>query len=170
MSTPSSHTMKRSMRGIIATMLMVIYLMISLSPLASLAMYSKSVAHTVTGECSGDCSICGCSPESRANHTCCCARKRQQAHAHEDDAAGTPACCKKKPVNKTTVIASCGCPCGNGKQAVLSAVSMSELMPFHFTEQFTIPHTDTIFSTPPQRLTSRVGDPPDPPPKLLPFC
>jgi hypothetical protein len=51
--------------------------MIVLSPLASLAMYSKIVAHVVTGECSGDCNICGCSLESRANHTCCCAKKKQ---------------------------------------------------------------------------------------------
>jgi hypothetical protein len=58
--------------------MMAIYLMIALSPLSTLAMQSKKVAHAVTGECSGDCEICGCSAESRANHTCCCCRKKRQ--------------------------------------------------------------------------------------------
>ena len=67
----------RPHRRLFAVILMTIYLTITLSPLASLAMHSKVVAHVVTGECSGDCDICGCSQESRANHTCCCAKKKQ---------------------------------------------------------------------------------------------
>jgi hypothetical protein len=55
----------------------MIYLVIVLSPLAPFAMYSKVVAHAVTGECSGDCDICGCSLMDRANHSCCCAKKKQ---------------------------------------------------------------------------------------------
>jgi hypothetical protein len=77
MSNRSAHIAKRSMRRMIAASLTVIYLVIALSPLTPFAMYSPVVAHAVTGECSGDCDICGCSPESRANHTCCCAKKKQ---------------------------------------------------------------------------------------------
>jgi hypothetical protein len=166
MSYSSSHKTKQSRRWMIAIAMAVIYLVISLSPLAPLAIYSKVVAHAVTGECSGDCDICGCSLESRANHTCCCAKKRQQqAHIHEDGEDGTADCCRKIPAKKKTIIA-CGCPCGSGKQAVLAASGISEVLPFHFTEQFTTPHTETTFTNLTQRLTSCFYDPPDPPPKL----
>lgn len=77
MSLFPAHSDKRTMRRFFAASLTVIYLVIALSPLAPFAMYSKVVAHAVTGECSGDCDICGCSQESRANHTCCCAKKKQ---------------------------------------------------------------------------------------------
>jgi hypothetical protein len=154
----------------IATAMMVIYLVIALSPLTSLAMHSKVVAHAVAGECSGECDICGCSPESRASNTCCCSKKRQQqAHIHEEDQDNTPDCCKKKPVKKKTIIA-CGCPCGGEKQSALSVSDSTEVLPFHFTEQFSTPHTETTFTNPDNRLTSRHGDPPDPPPKLISFC
>jgi hypothetical protein len=166
MYNSSLHNASRSLRRMITATLTAVYLLITLSPLSSIAMHSKVVAHAVTGECSGDCNICGCSAENRANHTCCCAKKRQQqAHVHEDDEDGAADCCKKKPVKKKTVIA-CGCPCGSGKQAVLSASGTSEVLPFHFTEQFKTPHTETTFTDPTQQLTSRFGDPPDPPPKL----
>src|SRR6185369_1362755 len=161
MSMPATHSLLRSKRSIIAATLTAIYLMISLSPLSSLVMHSKTVAHAIAGECSGDCNICGCSPERRANQTCCCAKTRQQqAHSHEDGEDDTPDCCKKKQTEKKTVIA-CGCPCGSGKQVTLSAAGASEALPFHFTEQFNIPHTDTTFSNPMQHLTSRLNDPPD---------
>jgi hypothetical protein len=140
------------------------YLLMVLSPLASLAMHSKAVSHAITGECSGDCDICGCSPENRASNTCCCSKKRrQQAQAYEKE--NTPDCCKKKPVSKKAVIA-CGCPCGSGKPAALSASSSSEVLPFQFTEQLRLTHSDTTFANPTHRLTSRHGEPPDPPPRL----
>ena len=160
------HNIKIPFRHLIAAGMAALYLTIIFSPLGQLAMHSKTVAHAVTGECVGDCDICGCSPQSRANHTCCCAKKKKQlAHVHEEGEDGTPDCCKKKPLEKKTVIA-CGCPCGSGKQATLSASSTSEVLPFHFSEQFSLPHTDTTFANPTYRLTSRLGDPPEPPPKL----
>jgi hypothetical protein len=166
----ATHYIKRPIRSIIAATLTAIYLMISLSPLASLAMHSKVVAHAITGECSGDCDICGCSPENRANHTCCCSKKRQQqAHIHEEEHDSKPDCCKKKPADKKTIIA-CGCPCGNGKHLALSISATSEVLPFYFSDQFSPPHTDTTFSNPDRRLTSRHGEPPDQPPKLISSC
>jgi len=58
-------------------LLVAIYSVIVLAPLSSLAMNSKTVTHAVTGECSGDCNVCGCSLESRTSNTCCCAKKRE---------------------------------------------------------------------------------------------
>jgi len=167
MHIPSAHTVKRSFRHIIAAGMTALYLAIIYTPIASITMHSPDTPPVAVRECSGDCNLCGCSPESRANHTCCCAKKRQQqAHIHGDDEDGTADCCKKKPVGKKAVIA-CGCPCGSGKQAALSASGTSEVLPFHFTEQFSIPHTDTTFTNLTQRLTSRFGAPPDPPPKRI---
>ena len=167
MQIPSAHRAKRSFRHIIAAAMTALYLAIISTPLASFAMHSTGTAPVVVRECSGDCNLCGCSPESRANHTCCCAKKRQQqAHIHDDHEDGTADCCKKKPVEKKAVIA-CGCPCGSGKQAALSASGASEVLPFLFTEQLSIPHTESTFTNLTQRLTSRFGAPPDPPPKPI---
>ena len=67
---------------------------------AQVNMFGKSGAantQALTGECSGDCTICGCSAESRANRTCCCSKKRQQqAHLHDDSDVDEPECCKKE--------------------------------------------------------------------------
>lgn len=163
----SLHTLRRPRRTFVATALTVIYLMISLSPLASLAMHSKTVTHAMTGECSGDCDICGCSPESRASKTCCCSKKMaQEAHAHDvDDHDGTPDCCKNKPAGKKTVITSCGCPCGSGKPLALSGGVAQELLPYHFTEQPVRSHSGTNYCAISQRLISRHAEPPDPPPR-----
>jgi hypothetical protein len=106
MSDPSAHTAKRSMRRMIAASLTVIYLVIALSPLAPFAMYSKVVAHAVTGECSGDCDICGCSLESRANHTCCCAKKKQM-QAHDAMSPTCEHCASKAATAPATVKGGC---------------------------------------------------------------
>lgn len=164
MIKPLTHTMIFPMRSIIATTLTIIYLMISLSPLTSLAMNSKTLAHALTGECTGDCDTCGCSIERRSSRTCCCSIKRQQqAHIHDDEDV-TPGCCKKKPGEKKTVIAN-GCPCDSEKQAVLSGCARSEVLPFYFTEQVAISHVDTLFTNPTHFFTSRHIEPPDPPPR-----
>jgi len=167
MPNPSAHRTRRSYHRVIAVILMTMYMIIVTRPLAPFAMHAEVAAHAVSGECSGDCDICGCSPESRANQTCCCAKKRQQqAHVHEDDGDETADCCKKKPVEKKTILA-CGCPCGNGKQFPLSSAGISEVILCNFTEQFSPHHTDTRFPTLAQHPTSRHGEPPDPPPKLV---
>jgi hypothetical protein len=156
----------RPKRSIIATMLTVIYLMISLSPFASFTMNSIKAGYILTVECSGDCNTCGCPAESRANRSCCCSKKHQQKVVAHDDKHNGPDCCKKAPAKKKTVIASCGSPCGSGEQIALSAIDTSELIPVNFTEQFTLPQTDTTFINQTYQLLSRHDDPPDPPPKL----
>ena len=53
-----------------------IYLLITLSPLASIGIQSKPFPQTITKECSGDCRTCVCSAERSASHTCCCWQKK----------------------------------------------------------------------------------------------
>jgi hypothetical protein len=76
-------SMKRSHRYITSLLLTSIYLLIVFSPLTPLALQSKVVTHAITGECSGDCKIDGCSLERSAAHTCCCWQKKP----HDDDTA-----------------------------------------------------------------------------------
>jgi hypothetical protein len=188
MSSRSTHRAKHLFRHVIAAGITVLYLLTIFSPLASFAMHgSKSTAMAIR-ECSGDCNLCGCSPESRASQTCCCSKKRaQQAHDHDQDGASdccskmpdqqasthehvdnsTPDCCTKVSAPQKPAIISCGCPCGNGKQPALSISSSSEVLPFHFSGQFTTRHTTTSFFTLTHLLTTRHSEPPDPPPKLV---
>ena len=162
----SAQTMKQSKRRIIATLLTLIFLMISFSPLGFLALQSTTFAHALTGECSGDCTICGCSAESMATHTCCCSKKKQQlANLHEDEHDSTLVCCNKAPGKKKIVIVSCGTPCGSNKAIALSGGANSELVPFYFTERILIPHAGAYDSTYPIFLISRHLEPPDPPPR-----
>lgn len=144
-----------------------LYLAMIFSPLASFALQSTGTAPVVVRECSGDCNLCGCSPESRAANTCCCARKRQQqAHVHDEEDSDTPDCCKKEQGGIKETVIACGCPCGNGEQAALSASGGTlEVLPFHFIESFCVPHTVSTFSSLTHRLASRHGEPPDPPPQ-----
>lgn len=208
------HTLKRAKRSTIAGILAVIYLIISLSPLASLAIYSKSMAHALTNECSGDCNICGCSAESRANRTCCCARKKQQqenvispraiqcstpqpATAHTDAKRGCcppsqpekpvvakKSCCPKisqqlldegnqepgmdAETTKPETVYKCGCPCDKGKTVVLAGSGTSEVLPYIYSERIILSYEDTRYFHPPQQLSTRHTEPPDPPPKIFP--
>ena len=69
--------MNKCNRYITSLLLTAIYMVIVFSPLAPLAMQSKLVAHAVTGECSGNCKVDGCSLERSATHTCCCWQKKK---------------------------------------------------------------------------------------------
>ena len=167
MNIQSRHISPHGYRRLIAVVLTAVYLAFVFTPLVSSALYLTIAAPTAIHECAGDCDLCGCSPESRASHSCCCAKKRQHlAQAHDDDGDEPAGCCgKKKPVEKKTTLA-CGFPCGNGKQPPLSIGGTSEVIPCHSTEQCNLQPTETRFPILEQRPTSRRGEPPDPPPKL----
>jgi len=144
----------------VALVLVLIYSMITLSPLAPLALKSPRVAHAVTGECSGNCDICGCSAERRANHTCCCWMKRLK-HQHGSEHAS---CCKKKMRHRMPML-SCNCPCGGSKQPFLPGAENSEHLPNCFSEKVVLDY-DTLFHSTVNRLYYLDVDPPDPPPKI----
>ena len=153
---------KKPSSYIVALMLAMIYSLIIISPLAPLALKSPRVAHAVTGECSGNCDICGCSAERRANHTCCCFMKKKHQHDHES----VPDCCKKKKRHKMTML-SCNCPCGDNKLPGLPGAEKTEILPYRFTEEIAALTEDILFSPHGKRLLDQQGDPPDPPPKLF---
>ena len=155
--------MKKPSRYIVALLLTIVYSLIIASPLAPLALESLKIAHAVTGECSGNCDICGCSPERRANHTCCCFLKKQK---HQHDRQGVPECCKNKKRHKMTML-SCNCPCGSNTQVALWGAEKAEQLPYHFTDGISVSCEDSLFAIRNSRLADRYGDPPDPPPKLL---
>ena len=182
-SYPREYVVRKISRNMIAQLLTAIYFMIALSPLASPAMHSKVVAHAISGECSGDCSICGCSVERSANHTCCCWQKRRMQHpelhqeqvadgrptGHDhgnqvDHEAQLPDCCKKKQSTGTTVL-SCGCPCGGVKIDVTGSFN-SEQLPYCFTAMFIPPRNHPEYHESLRIPLSRSVDPPDPPPRL----
>ena len=161
--------MKKSSRSITALALTAIYLLITLSPLAPLALHSPRLAHAITGECAGDCGICGCSLERSADHTCCCWIKKKLQHHHDDDQEQSADCCKKKQHGAKPVL-TCGCPCDNGKTIALSGAERFEQLPYRFIEAALVFHEETLSSSHPFSLTNRHGEPPEPPPKLTPFA
>jgi hypothetical protein len=172
MSTKPTHTTRKPLRRLTAAFMTAFYLLTLFSPLASFAMHGTKSAVMAVRECTGDCDLCGCSPASRTAHTCCCAKKRMQQNQvqlHDHDAAEDDVleCCKKERAENRKTVIACGCPCGDGKPSALSTVNTSEVLPFHFREKLNVPSTDTAFFNPSQRLTSRHGEPPDPPPKLV---
>ncbi len=150
-------------RSHIALLLTTIYLVIVTSPLAPLALRSPVIAHAVTGECVGNCDICGCSPAQRADRTCCCWRKKQR-HDREQERTVANCCQKKRP--DSTPILSCGCPCGGSKMPGLWGGEKFELLLYHFTEGTTALHEDEPSAYRNDRLRDRYREPPDPPPKL----
>lgn len=178
-------------RHIIGFLMTAIYLLITLSPLAPLAMHSKRIAHAVTGECSGDCRVCGCSAERSANHTCCCWQKRLRQHAHEDHDScesehhtKVASCCSagknagsehhddtatanNKPATKGTPIVITCCPCGSGKHLAFGGTEKTQHLPFRFSNAIPLPQESNLIPEPLGNLTSCHNDPPDPPPKLI---
>jgi hypothetical protein len=152
-------------RSQMAMLLTVVYVLIIMSPLAPLALSSAVIAHAVSGQCAGDCAICGCSPELSAKHACCCWEKKQHEQERERQRR---ACCEKDSGGKTVL--SCGCPCGGNKPLAFLDRDNVEQFPYRFTEEIPALCADAPSSPLPERLLTRKGDPPDPPPKLPAFC
>jgi hypothetical protein len=144
-----------------ALILVLIYSLITLSPLAPLALKSPRVAHAVTGECSGNCEICGCSAERRVSRTCCCwIKKLKHEHAKKE----VPDCCRKKQSKKPMLTSNC--PCGSKGTSGLPGVEKTEVIPYRFNEGIVPLAENPLFTSPGKSLTDHHGDPPDPPPKL----
>jgi hypothetical protein len=152
-------------RFIPALVLVTLYALIVLSPLAPLAMRSAVVAHALTGECTGDCGICGCAPERSASHTCCCWQKKlQQEHGDDQD---EPDCCKKiHAENNNKIVSFTSLPCGSAKAMALVGVEQTDVLPFHFTQGIFVVFETPLVESNPLCLADWPGDPPDPPPKF----
>ncbi len=185
--------MKILHKYITSYVLISVYLLIVCTPLAPCAMKSKHIAHAVTGECTGDCKIDGCSPERSANHTCCCWQKKLRGGGehhckgeccippsaqHTEAPHNGKECCKVKTNNtdehesasselssQKKRITTIGCtPCGSGKLLALMNVETVHHLPFFYTEKISSPGQTSLSFITPDCLISRIGDPPDPPP------
>lgn len=148
-------------RFLTAQLLIAVYLVIALSPLAPIALRSPYLAHALTGECVGDCNICRCTPEQRASHTCCCQRKLKQQFRQDSE---LPDCCRNKKGSVTVL--RCSCPCGSEKELALLNLPKSEIIPFVFAIGLRPLLTDMVLREQPRLMPTRFGEPPDPPPRL----
>ncbi len=195
--------MNRFHRYIASLMMVIVYLTIVFSPLAPIAMKSKLVAHALTGQCSGDCRIDGCSVERSAAHDCCCWQNRNKTDLASKSARPSGGCCSvKHDATLPKMVASCCAPrnhaeheegesvtsaseesssddgparvtisgrtCGSGKFFALLGMENIQHLPSNFVRIAPIQMEILTSSTMHERLTSRHGDPPDPPPKF--FC
>ena len=140
-----------------ALFLTVVYLIITMSPLAPVALLRGSLAHSMTVESAGNGDVCRCSPERRAGHTCCC---QQKSYQKADQVA---ACCNKKGSGKGMVIS---CSCGTGKVFALLNLSKSEILPFVFDAEAGCQLSATEHNDHHRRMPSRPDDPPVPPPHI----
>ncbi len=181
----SPHRGRHASRRLRAFLLLAVYLLIALTPLMSLAMQSGKGGRMLTGECAGDCNICGCSMESRMNQTCCCARKKShEQHPELSQAdADEPECCRKireesaasdskeshpghDDTNRNVTVLKCGCPCDNGKQMFLSGSGFFELLPYNHTHDDQPYAEASHYPSLVRHMNSRHAEPPDPPPRL----
>lgn len=80
--------MKRSYQRNISFILTAVYLLITLSPLASIGSRSNPFFSLTHKECSGDCKTCGCSTERSLSHTCCCWQKKLAEAKNRKHCAG----------------------------------------------------------------------------------
>ena len=149
-------------RNLSALLLMVIYLVITMSPLAPVALKNSYLAHATNGECVGDCNICGCSLDQRVNHTCCCEQKLKRKAKQEAEFSG---CCKENREGEGPVL-RCSCPCGSEKVLTLLNLPNSEVLPFVFITGSSCGLVTTEHHEHSRRMLTRFGEPPDPPPRL----
>jgi len=181
--------MKKCRYPSIVLILFAVYAVIVLSPLAPLALKSPALAHAITGQCSGNCDICGCAPERRSSRSCCCWKKKireQEALARsslgccsverEPDCCSGGAqekeavdCCEKKQntqqENLPIVEYRC-CPCGSGNVSLFPGTESYQHLPYLFSENLSGLTGSLLVTLHPGHLVSCYQEPPDPPPKI----
>ena len=160
--------MRKTHRHISAFVFCVIYGLIVLSPLATqMAMRSPVIAHALTGECAGECGLCGCAPERSASQTCCCWQKKLKlAHDIHDDQEQSDCCGSDKGAPKSKTVSISSRPCGSAKTMALMGVEQSDVLPFRFNQGPLAVERTSLIVPIPDCLADWLGEPPDPPPKL----
>jgi hypothetical protein len=182
-----------------ALFMTLLYLLMVFTPLTPLARQTQPAPHPLSVECSGDCGICGCSPERSASHTCCCWQKKL-ALAKSRGEKSSRSCCAKKaaahagPVATETEVRrhddhhDCDTPalkraapepgiavisqspCGSGKQLLPWEDETVHHLPFVYSGGIPLLQTPPFNPSPPDRLLSHDSEPPEPPPKLSLPC
>jgi hypothetical protein len=160
-----------------------VYLLVIFAPLAPAALHAKIVLYAVTGECSGDCHVCGCAAERSAARTCCCWQKKllqqrtaltresrnccqQQGlrHDHAEHDEESAATASSGAGSQLTAIAPC--PCSSDKHAALQGLEDVQHYPFIYAASIPAAHSLPLIPLSPDRLTSRDREPPVPPPRV----
>ena len=187
MATTTLHTATGRLHRVIATLLAVVYLLIAVGPLPSLALPSHQHAHEGQAACSGDCKRDGCSLQSQLNHTCCCWKKKQQVSYPPEPASNRADCCHTmlpaetvRTVLEETIatqqqqlpapqaaetVLSCGCPCGDSSQSALLNSQSNESIPFIYRAVIVPPEEPPYPLSPASTLHSLSSKPLLPPPK-----
>jgi hypothetical protein len=140
-------------------LLLALYTVIVMSPLAPIAMRSAYLAHALTGRCSGDCDICGCSLERRAARACCCWKKKVNEQASQSDH------CKNKH-GPPQIILTCSSPCGE-KQVSVDVSGKLKLLPARNHDFPSVLFESRSIEKLPLILAANRDEPPDPPPKYI---
>ncbi|MHC1697045.1 MAG: hypothetical protein AB9919_03060 [Geobacteraceae bacterium] len=180
--------MKKCRYPAIVLMLFSVYTVIVLSPLAPLALKSPTLAHALTGQCSGNCDICGCSAERRVSRSCCCWMKKKRAE--EAQARRSLRCCSVEKTdccsrgaqenetvhcsgtlpdrgreNQREVVYRC-CPCGKGSVSLFAGTGSYQHLPCLFRANLSEPSESRLVKFHSEIVQSRYQEPPDPPPKV----
>jgi len=187
--------MKRFQQRNISFIVTALYLLVSLSPLASISSLAKHFFQAAAKECSGDCRLCGCSTIRSASQTCCCwqkrvaaAKKRQQCALNQSLPAVTKTggdCCSKYfqqyaaekladtaalsehlPDDNSQKVSISICPCGSDKELAFAGGESSQHIPCRFLAGVPAQPVIQVVSRQPEELASYGGEPPDPPPKI----
>jgi len=189
--------MERFHQRSISFIMTAVYLLITLSPLASNSSKSNPFFQTLAKECSGDCRLCGCSAERSASQTCCCWQrklaeaknlkqsKKPQPCQTVSVAAGKSCCPKAEqhadteneeslstqadsaPSGDSLPVSISTCPCGSGKDLTFSSGDRSQHIPFRFASGIPVQTITPFAFLPAARFASRHIEPPDPPPKFV---
>ena len=125
--------------------------------LALLLLWTATVPAAAKGSC--DAALKPAEPVVAKNDLC----SKAEQHPHDENVQ-EPA--QEAATTKSETVYKCGCPCDEGKLLALTGFGSNELLPNTACDTIEIPHVETLYADLSHRLTSRYGDPPDPPPRL----
>jgi len=95
----------------------------------------------------------------------CCSKPAQ--HADHENEASLSAQASATTDKETVMVSISTCPCGSGNDQAFSAGETVQHIPFRFSAGIPLQQVTLLSFLQPERLASRSGQPPDPPPKIL---
>lgn len=113
-------------------------------------------------------------PVTAVTDPCCAPPAPQQApwsattvdHYHDQTTTETGAANEPEHNETTKTVFKCGSPCGKNKVLALVKLTTDEIIPYHYTHDIIKLHESKQTLLTPESLTSRLPEPPEPPPRL----